>query len=110
MKKKQLNLTSGPILRTLSELALPIMATSLVQTAYNLTDMAWIGVVGSEAVAAVGAYEQRRHGDGVEHEVFFHGFRDLVARKVRRKGPVRFLFFRKQPLHDEGDALGDERH
>ena len=62
------------------------------------------------AVAAVGAYEQRRHGDGVEHEVFFHGFRDLVARKVRRKGPVRFLFFRKQPLHDEGDALGDERH
>lgn len=62
------------------------------------------------AVAAVGTYEQRRHGDGVEHEVFFHGFRDLVARKVRRKGPVRFLFFRKQPLHDEGDALGDERH
>lgn len=27
MKKKQLNLTSGPILRTLSELALPIMAS-----------------------------------------------------------------------------------
>ena len=31
------------------------MATSLVQTAYNLTDMAWIGMVGSDAVAAVGA-------------------------------------------------------
>ena len=31
------------------------MAASLVQTAYNLTDMAWIGMVGSDAVAAVGA-------------------------------------------------------
>lgn len=39
----------------MTELALPIMATSLVQTAYNLTDMAWIGLVGSDAVAAVGA-------------------------------------------------------
>nr|WP_180214866.1 MATE family efflux transporter [Enterocloster clostridioformis] len=39
----------------MTELALPIMATSLVQTAYNLTDMAWIGMVGSDAVAAVGA-------------------------------------------------------
>lgn len=28
MKNKQLNLTSGPILRTLAELALPIMASS----------------------------------------------------------------------------------
>ena len=42
MKKKQLNLTSGPILRTLSELALPIMASSFLSTAYNITDMAWI--------------------------------------------------------------------
>ena len=33
MKKKQLNLTSGPILRTLSELALPIMASSFLSTA-----------------------------------------------------------------------------
>ena len=27
----------------------------MVQTAYSLTDMAWIGMVGSDAVAAVGA-------------------------------------------------------
>ena len=45
MKKKQLNLTSGPILRTLSELALPIMASSFLSTAYNITDMAWIGML-----------------------------------------------------------------
>ena len=54
MKKKQLNLTSGPILRTLSELALPIMASSFLSTAYNITDMAWIGLLGSRAVAGVG--------------------------------------------------------
>ncbi len=52
--KKQLNLTSGPILRTLSELALPIMASSFLSTAYNITDMAWIGMLGSKAVAGVG--------------------------------------------------------
>lgn len=40
-----LNLTSGPILKTLSELALPIMASSMLATAYNITDMAWIGML-----------------------------------------------------------------
>lgn len=53
--KKNIDLLNGNILSSLTELALPIMATSLVQTAYNLTDMAWIGLVGSDAVAAVGA-------------------------------------------------------
>lgn len=52
---KKIDLLNGKILTSLTELALPIMATSLVQTAYNLTDMAWIGRVGSDAVAAVGA-------------------------------------------------------
>ena len=32
----------------------PIIATSFVQMAYNLTDMIWVGRVGSGAVAAVG--------------------------------------------------------
>ncbi len=53
--KRHIDLLHGKILRSLTGLALPIMATSLVQTAYNLTDMAWIGRVGSAAVAAVGA-------------------------------------------------------
>lgn len=53
--KKNIDLLNGNIVKSLTELALPIMATSLVQTAYNLTDMAWIGMVGSDAVAAVGA-------------------------------------------------------
>ena len=55
MKQRNIDLLHGNILTALTELAVPIMATALVQTAYNLTDMAWIGVVGSEAVAAVGA-------------------------------------------------------
>ena len=50
-----IDLLHGSILPSLTGLAVPIMATSMVQTAYNLTDMAWIGRVGSGAVAAVGA-------------------------------------------------------
>lgn len=52
--KKNIDLLHGPILTSLTQLALPIMATSLVQMAYNLTDMAWVGRLGSQAVAAVG--------------------------------------------------------
>lgn len=53
--RKSLNLLEGAILPALSALALPIMATSLIQMAYNLTDMIWIGRIGSGAVASVGA-------------------------------------------------------
>ena len=49
------NLTEGPILRQLFALAMPIMATSFIQMAYSLTDMAWVGRLGSEAIAAVGS-------------------------------------------------------
>ena len=49
------NLTEGPILRQLLLLAMPIMATSFIQMAYSLTDMAWVGRLGSEAIAAVGS-------------------------------------------------------
>ncbi|MDO5521673.1 MAG: MATE family efflux transporter [bacterium] len=52
---KNVNLLEGPIFPNLTKLAVPIMATSLVQMAYNLIDMIWIGRVGSAAVAAVGA-------------------------------------------------------
>lgn len=53
--ERHIDLLHGRIFPSLTGLALPIMATSLVQTAYSLTDMAWIGRVGSSAVAAVGA-------------------------------------------------------
>ena len=49
------NLTEGPIKKQLFNLALPIMGTSFIQMAYSITDMAWVGRLGSEAVAAIGA-------------------------------------------------------
>ena len=48
------NLTKGPILKTLTKLAIPIMASSFLGTLYNITDMAWIGLLGSKSVAGVG--------------------------------------------------------
>lgn len=55
MIKQNVNLLEGPVLGGLSKLAIPIMATSLVQMAYNMIDMIWLGRLGSGAVAAVGA-------------------------------------------------------
>ncbi|CBL41796.1 Na+-driven multidrug efflux pump [butyrate-producing bacterium SS3/4] len=48
------NLTKGPIMKTLVKLAIPIMASAFLGTLYNITDMAWIGLLGSKAVAGVG--------------------------------------------------------
>lgn len=53
--RKSVDLLDGPIASSLAKLAFPIMGTSLIQMAYNLTDMIWIGRIGSGAVAAVGA-------------------------------------------------------
>ena len=47
--------TSGSISRQLTKLAVPLMATSFIQMAYNLIDLAWVGRLGSESVAAVGS-------------------------------------------------------
>ena len=49
------NLTEGVISRQLFNLAMPIMGTSFIQMAYSITDMAWVGRLGSGAVAAIGA-------------------------------------------------------
>lgn len=52
MENRQL--VEGNISKALVRLAVPIMATSFVQMAYNLTDMLWLGRVGTKAVAAAG--------------------------------------------------------
>ncbi len=52
---KRIDLLSGSIVSTLTRLALPIMGTSLIQMAYNLVDMIWVGRTGAGGVAAVGA-------------------------------------------------------
>ncbi|MGH4119774.1 MATE family efflux transporter [Clostridium sp.] len=50
----KIDLTEGNILKKLIILSIPIMGTSLIQTAYSLTDMIWVGALGSRAVTAVG--------------------------------------------------------
>ena len=52
--KKSVNLVSENIISTLVKLSLPILGTSFIQMAYNMIDMAWVGRIGSNAVAAVG--------------------------------------------------------
>lgn len=49
---KNINLTEGNIFSTLTKLALPIMGTSFIQMAYNLTDIMWLGRLSTNAVAA----------------------------------------------------------
>ena len=51
----KVDLLRGPIAPSLARLAFPIMGTALIQMAYNMTDMIWIGRISSNAVAAVGA-------------------------------------------------------
>ncbi len=54
MKQNQINLLEGSIAGSLTQLSLPIMATSFIATAYSLVDMFWISRLGAYAVAAVG--------------------------------------------------------
>ena len=55
MKEKQIrDLTQGKISNQLFALAIPLMAMSFIQMAYNLVDLAWIGRLNSKIVAAVG--------------------------------------------------------
>jgi putative MATE family efflux protein len=49
------SLTEGGIIKKLLLIAIPIMGNQFLQMAYNLTDMFWLGKLGSEAVAASGA-------------------------------------------------------
>lgn len=48
------NLTSGSIPAVLTKLAMPIVAASLLSTAYSITDMVWIGNLGGSVLAGVG--------------------------------------------------------
>jgi putative MATE family efflux protein len=45
--------TSGPILGVLVRLAIPIVATNVFQSLYQLIDTFWVGRLGAQAVAAV---------------------------------------------------------
>lgn len=48
------DLTTGSITKKLLQVSLPVMAASLFQMAYQITDMFWLGKLSSDSVAAVG--------------------------------------------------------
>ncbi|NLM05744.1 MAG: MATE family efflux transporter [Tissierellia bacterium] len=52
--KNRIDLTTGDITKTLIRLASPIMATSMIQMLYNITDQLWLGRFSTEAVAGSG--------------------------------------------------------
>lgn len=52
---KKVDLTQGNVLSVITALAIPIMGSSLLQFAYNLVDMLWVGGLGSDAVASIGS-------------------------------------------------------
>ena len=54
MNTKKYDLTEGNILRRLLLVAAPLMGTQVLQMAYNLTDLIWLGRVHTDAVASVG--------------------------------------------------------
>ncbi|WP_114570377.1 MATE family efflux transporter [Exiguobacterium flavidum] len=52
---KQTDLTAGPVRNVLLALALPLVGSSLLQFTYSLVDMFFVGALGSDAVASIGA-------------------------------------------------------
>lgn len=52
---KTIDLTTGPVRRVIVALALPLVGSSLLQFTYSLVDMFWVGALGSDAVASIGA-------------------------------------------------------
>ena len=58
------SLTEGGILKKLLLVAVPIMGTHLMQMAYNLTDLFWLGRLGSAAAGAAGMCLAREKGKG----------------------------------------------
>ena len=54
MKKRSEDLLNGNILKTILFLSAPMMAQGVLNTAYNLSDMIWLGRLSADAVTAAG--------------------------------------------------------
>ena len=56
MKKTAINLTDGPILRSIIAFAIPIIISNIFQQLYNTADIMIVGrFLGQDALAAVGS-------------------------------------------------------
>ncbi len=53
IRKRKKSYTEGNILRSLIDLAVPIILANILQTGYQLVDTFWLGRMGANAVAAV---------------------------------------------------------
>ena len=51
---RQADLLNDKILPSLTKLTIPIVLTAMMQMAYNMIDMLWIGKLGANSVAAIG--------------------------------------------------------
>ena len=82
--RQNIDLVREPIRPALVRLAMPIMASAFMATAYNLTDMAWVGTLGADAVAAAILRETSTFGvrrtDCSRYE---------LARSLREEGGIR---------------------
>ena len=54
MNKPRRDLTEGSIVRNIWHLALPMMIGNVLQNAFNIVDMVFVGRLGPSAIAAVG--------------------------------------------------------
>lgn len=54
-QRRTTDLTQGSIFHSLWTMAVPLISASFVQMAYSMTDMLWLGNLGSDCVAAAGA-------------------------------------------------------
>lgn len=52
---KKIDLTKGNVFNVLTRLSIPIMGSSLLQFAYGLIDMLWVGRLGSNVITVVGS-------------------------------------------------------
>lgn len=52
---REIDLTKGNVFNVLTRLSIPIMGSSLLQFAYGLIDMLWVGNLGSNAITVVGS-------------------------------------------------------
>ena len=51
--RRKLDLTKGSVVKNIWALAFPMMLGNILQTAFNVVDMIWVGRLGPEAIASV---------------------------------------------------------
>lgn len=79
------DLTKGHIVKSIMNISLPIMGASLFQTAYQLADMAFLGRLSSESVAAVGTAGMYLHTNAALLTLIFIGTGIKISHSAGKK-------------------------